>query len=355
MLDFWRGIALIFILIDHLWISPLHVFSLRTWGLCTMVDVFILISGYVSSLVYSRKFEAEGITPILKRVRSIYVTHVTVSWICMGLMLLFGAALLLTGKDHLPSAYSVYFDVSSWLFIPLLIFQIPFNDILPSYIILLVSLPIIIYISRKSLWLLFIFSLSIWIVGCSNPDVNIYKISKSGWHPNPIIWQFTYCLGFICGEINRRGIKTITFAKWLPCLGALVIGGIAFWRLSMPEISRVEYIESYFTGASALARTSYMVLLAYVVVFFIKEGAWLRVSIIDAISRCGRQSLDVFALHVLIVYAVQTPLKIVRSNFYWHATLDVAMQLFCICLLMLGAYYIEKYKFSKKRLSSLVK
>ena len=59
-LDFFRGLALICIFIDHVpgvWLAP---FTIQFSGLFDAAEVFILISGYTAGLVYGRVLEDQG-------------------------------------------------------------------------------------------------------------------------------------------------------------------------------------------------------------------------------------------------------------------------------------------------------
>src|SRR5215510_16145916 len=80
-LDFFRGIALFSIFIDHVdWNSPLAQFTLRSVGFFDAADVFILISGYTAGMVYGRAIERQGLLRtgmrIYHRVWQLYVAHV---------------------------------------------------------------------------------------------------------------------------------------------------------------------------------------------------------------------------------------------------------------------------------------
>src|SRR5262249_55930784 len=79
-LDFFRGVALIFIFIDHIPENILSYFTLEAFGFFDGAEVFIFISGFTAALVYGRRLAAKGavyaIAQVLRRAWQLYVAHV---------------------------------------------------------------------------------------------------------------------------------------------------------------------------------------------------------------------------------------------------------------------------------------
>ena len=59
-LDFFRGVALFFIFIDHIPDNTLSYFTLPAIGFSDAAEVFIFISGYTAALVYGRTMLQQG-------------------------------------------------------------------------------------------------------------------------------------------------------------------------------------------------------------------------------------------------------------------------------------------------------
>ena len=89
-LDFFRGIALIFIFIDHIPDNAISYLTLRSFAFCDAAEVFIFISGYTAALVYARSFEKEGaamgVARIYRRVWQLYVAHLCLFMIFKALI-----------------------------------------------------------------------------------------------------------------------------------------------------------------------------------------------------------------------------------------------------------------------------
>src|SRR5215469_11789501 len=79
-LDFFRGLSLFFIFIDHIPNNFLGWFTLRSIAFSDAAEVFIFISGYTAALVYGRSLHQHGsffaTAQIYRRVWQLYVAHI---------------------------------------------------------------------------------------------------------------------------------------------------------------------------------------------------------------------------------------------------------------------------------------
>ena len=79
-LDFFRGLALWLIFLDHIPGNIVNWFTLRNYGFSDAAELFIFISGYTAAFVYGRTMRERGFVVagarILRRAWQIYVAHV---------------------------------------------------------------------------------------------------------------------------------------------------------------------------------------------------------------------------------------------------------------------------------------
>src|SRR6516165_10254352 len=79
-LDFFRGLALIFIFIDHIPENVLSYFTPQAFQFYDATELFIFISGYTAALVYGRTLALQGAfyatAQILRRAWQLYVAHI---------------------------------------------------------------------------------------------------------------------------------------------------------------------------------------------------------------------------------------------------------------------------------------
>ena len=79
-LDFFRGLALLLIFIDHIPENILSYFTLQAVQFFDAAEVFIFISGYTAALVYGRTLAVQGASyataQTLRRAWQLYVAHI---------------------------------------------------------------------------------------------------------------------------------------------------------------------------------------------------------------------------------------------------------------------------------------
>ena len=145
-LDFFRGLALLFIFIDHIPNNFLSEVTLHSVAFCDAAEVFVFISGYAAALAYGRLLDrgpTVAAARIYHRVWQLYVAHIFVFAVFATLV----SYSIMVVDD--PS-YTQSFNISSFLDDPsvavaqvlLLRFQPQFLDILPLYIVLLACFPL---------------------------------------------------------------------------------------------------------------------------------------------------------------------------------------------------------------------
>ena len=78
--DFFRGLALWWIFIDHIPDNWVAQFSLRNFAFCDSTEVFVLLAGYAGGLVYGRAMDRSGwvyaAADVLKRSWTRYIAHI---------------------------------------------------------------------------------------------------------------------------------------------------------------------------------------------------------------------------------------------------------------------------------------
>ena len=193
-LDFFRGLALIFIFIDHIPENVLSYFTLKAFQFYDAAEVFIFISGYTAALVYGRTLALQGAfyttAQVLRRAWQLYVAHIF-------LFMIFIAEVSYTVTTFNNPMYNDEMRVADFLEEPhvaivkalLLEFQPTFLDILPLYILLLVIFPVILLGLRLHLLLVLIPSFLVYAaVQATDVSVPAYPGGQS-WFFKPQPWQ----------------------------------------------------------------------------------------------------------------------------------------------------------------------
>ena len=89
-IDFFRGLALIFIFWDHVPHNPLGQITLRNFGFSDAAEVFVFLAGYAAVLAYGKVLAREGFliacVKILRRAWVLYVVHIFLLAMLMGIV-----------------------------------------------------------------------------------------------------------------------------------------------------------------------------------------------------------------------------------------------------------------------------
>jgi len=157
-LDFFRGLALIFIFVDHIPRNYFAWFTSQHYGFSDAAEAFVFISGYSAAMVYSAVAQRSGMlfagVQIWRRMWQLYIAHIL-------LFIVFVAQIAWVSGKFNNAMYVEEMNIVGFLDEPhvavgqalLLKFKPTNLDILPLYILLLLFFPPILYLLRVSRWL----------------------------------------------------------------------------------------------------------------------------------------------------------------------------------------------------------
>jgi hypothetical protein len=275
--------------------------------------VFIFISGYTAALVYGRAMAREGwlmaSARIMRRVWQLYVAH-------LCLFMIYNAEVAWTVRRFNNPLFIEELNVGAFLDDPaativrvlLLQFQPNFLDILPLYITLLATFPLVLLAMRRHLLLGLIPSVLLYAA------VRVWGINMPGypegrtWVFDPFAWQMLFVIGAAFGLSGARATLLLPPRRWLlpaacaVCLAGLVIQGS--WVLNelfdTPMVLRRALWPVEKTTLSPL-RVINMLALAYVAARLIPvDAAFLRRRLAWLVILCGQNSLEMFCLSILL-------------------------------------------------------
>lgn len=315
-LDFFRGLALFCIFIDHIPGNIFALFTIRSLGMSDAAEMFILISGFTAGLVFGRVYDQRGFVVagvrIYQRVWQLYVAHVF-------LFVLFMAMVAHTVGALNSSLYAEELGAADFLREPdvavvmalSLVFQPAFMDILPLYIVLLGVLPVIFVCFRLSAYVTLALSFALWLTVQINPGITLpaYPGPDSVWFFNPFAWQFLFFFGAFFGW---RGVPNERWRLNRGILWAAIAVAAAGLVIQLSWIIHWHYdpFPSLFFGALSplLSKTnlSFMrllniIALAVLVLRFVgSRDGWLQHRAAWPFILCGRHSLYVFCLGILL-------------------------------------------------------
>ncbi|MGY6276526.1 OpgC family protein [Methylomonas sp. MgM2] len=304
-LDFFRGLALMIIFINHMPGNPWFAYTPSRLGLSDSAETFVFLSGFAAAIAFGRTFSTSGIAlgsiRVLYRCGQIYIAHV-VLFIMM--------ASLFLGMNHLSFAnvqwqldnLNYFFDHTPEALLALISLQyVPnFIDILPMYFVIMLWLPIVWTLSRIHVGLALAFSLSLYM-GASiyGWELTADPLSGRPWYFNPFCWQLVFFTGFALSSgwlpIPRphRGLIILCLIYAVFCYP--LENRFGYSRLPWFAAFREDWKPLLSKGHEGILRYLHFLAMAYLVnSFMYARQHWLQSKPAGLIIRMGQQSLPVF-------------------------------------------------------------
>lgn len=350
-IDFFRGLALMFIFINHIPYNAMAVFTSRSTGLSDSAEIFIFLAGYAAALAYA-KLAPAGFPPMAlkasKRALTILIWH-------LGLMILaFSTAYIFNNHLGWQMGYHIYLEkiaaepLTVLLAAPFLSFQAPLLDILPLYVLLVLAIPPMIWmVSRNPVTLLAVSAL-IWMAAARMYPLVPTVTYDVYWGFNPFCWQFLFAIGLTCGWYGRSGNLPIATPETRPMLdiacvifklfniGALIVIQHPEWQGAWPDAFR-----GAFTGLNKqcidIWRIADILATVYLVARVLpKTAGWLASVPAQLFIYAGRSTLPLFCLSIMLSLFA----KVIVEAYEWSLAADVAVSLTGIAILLAGGYLL---------------
>lgn len=313
-LDFFRGLALIFIFIDHIPENILSYFTIQAVAFFDAAEVFIFISGYTAALVYGQTLVSQGTlyatARILGRAWQLYVAHIF-------LFVMFIAEVSYTVTTFNNPMYNDEMRVGDFLNEPhvaivkalLLEFQPTFLDILPLYILLLVIFPVVLLGLRSRPPIVLVPSFLLYLL-VQTTDLSVPAYPEGHvWYFNPLAWQFLFITGAALGLPWRHERRWSRWARpVLPLAVSVVAAGLIIklsWTIHgiwdpFPGLLLKELWPVNKNNLSVIRIIPFFAAVAVVVIVVPANAAILRSSAAKSLVLCGQQSLEIFCLGILL-------------------------------------------------------
>lgn len=353
-LDFFRGLALIFIFIDHISENLLSYTTIQAVQFFDAAEVFIFISGYTAALVYGGTLATQGplfaTARILNRAWQLYVAHIF-------LFVMFIAEVSYTVITFNNPMYNDEMRVGDFLQEPhvaivkalLLEFQPTFLDILPLYIVLLVAFPLILFGLRLQPLIVLLPSLVLYlIVQVTNLSVPAYPEGHV-WYFNPLAWQFLFTVGALLGLPGGSGWRRSGWERALLPLAVIVAAAGFVIKLSwtvhglwdpFPGLFLKELWPVNKNNLSPVRLIPFFSMVVIVAALVPADAIMFRLTAAKPVILCGQQSLEIFCLGILLSAFGH----FVLSEYDSTMVIQLAVNLAGICALCLTARMLDWYK-----------
>ena len=306
--DFYRGIALAMIFVNHVPGNVWENYTSRNFGFSDAAELFVFLAGFASAFAYARPFLAGA--PLLttlkawRRAGVLYLVHIMLTMFAVGL---FSWAALAFGRGDMM----MHFGLETFITRPVevlvgvitLSHQLGYVNILPMYSVILLMLPLHLLLVRTiGRGGMLAAAVLFWLVtGLLRLDIPNFPY-PGGWFFNPFAWQLIFAIGLYCGLTKwQRGAPAVPFNRWLYALAILyLIGAFVFVGLEAWGAERLlgwPFLISYFDKTFVtLPRLLHVLALIYIFAHAPASSPLQRVGAGNPFTMLGRHSLPVFAL-----------------------------------------------------------
>jgi hypothetical protein len=313
-LDFFRGVSLWFIFLDHIPFNRLSWLTIRNYGFSDAAEIFVFISGYTAAFVYGRIMREQGFVVagarILKRAWQLYVAFVFLSVIYIAQI----AYVAHNFQNPLFAEEMVtlhFIDRPEIVLLEVLRlrFLLANADVLPLYIVLMLVFPFMLWLLLRAPTAALALSAAVWAVAYfGGVNLSLYPTGRD-WFFNPFGWQFLFCLGAWCAVAGGERVRALRQSNVLIALcvaylvAALAVQSTTWFPGSLERLP--EWLIIFPLDKSALSplRLAHFLALALITVRLVpQDAAWLSTPVAYPLILCGRHSLEVFCLGVFLAY-----------------------------------------------------
>jgi hypothetical protein len=354
-LDFFRGLALFCIFLDHLPGNFLAQFTLQSVMFGDAAEVFILISGYTAGMVYGRSLERQGFliaaARVGHRVWQLYVAHVF-------LFMIFMATVAYTVGTLNSALYAEEFLAADFLNEPgvavikalTLQFQPAYMDILPLYIVLLAAFPFVLAGFRSWPSVVLGMSFALWAAVQLEPRIALpaYPGPSRVWFFNPLGWQALFFLGAWLGWRGTRETWPWLDRRWVLGLAAgLALAGLVVrfsWTLHnlynpIPALGNTKFLWLLMSKGDLglLGFLNVLVVAVLVRRLIAPQAAFLTGRAAWPFVACGRHSLHIFCLGILLAVLGH----LVLSEFFGVLLMQLAVSALGVAIMIAVAAFMD--------------
>lgn len=350
-LDFFRGLSLWFIFLDHVPSNSISWVTIANFGFCDAAEIFVFISGYTAAFVYGRIMNERGFivgsARILKRVWQLYVAFVFLSVIYIAQIA------YVAGRFENP-LFAEEMNVVQFLEQPDIIllevlrlrFLLANLDVLPLYVVLMLFFPLMLWFMLRAPTAAILTSIAVYAIAkWTGMNLKLYPTERN-WFFNPFAWQLLFMIGAWCAISQSKWLEKILHSNVVLAACAVYLL-FAFWLSTvwiwpgltskLPNWLLIFPLDK--SGLSPL-RLFHFLSLAVVTVHFVpRDAAFLNSAWARPLIECGKHSLEIFCLGVFLSFTAHFLLVEVSARVWMQVIVSVCGVLLMVGLAALMSWY----------------
>lgn len=342
--DFFRGIVLLIIAIDHVSGSVLSHFTIHEYAFCDSAEVFVFLGGYASAAAFTSVESHKGMGAarmrFLKRSWEIYRAYIFTA----ALMLLGGALLMLFKIDtpmlqitEWPMFQSRPFGLT--LDVAMLRHQPYLSSVLPMYALFALAVPFVVPLAVRKPVIVLFGSLGIWLFASTLAEI-LPSAYAEGWSFNPFAWQLMFAMGILSRvQPISESFHGSATARWLTRFAVVAVLALAFAKLFIESQPPPGYMKQNL----ATMRIVSFVVIAWVVARAVHAG-WIKslARSMPGVVNIGQQGLVCFIAGTGVSLVLDTALRLTSLG-HWQWLAGLAADAIAIgFLLWLASFWRER-------------
>lgn len=347
-IDFFRGLVLIVIALDHIQGSVLSRFMLHNYAYCDAAEVFVFLGGYASAAAYTNvatyRSEHAARRRFFIRAAEIYRAYLVTA----GLMLAAGAMLTLWRIDSPVLRETSWSDLmhhplGTLLGIVSLRHQPFLSAVLPMYTLFALCVPLSVpWATRKPAAALSV-SLVVWLASTWLGRI-LPSVDPGGWAFNPFAWQLMFMLGILCRmHALSNEFQGSRVGRWLTGAALVVALVFAFVKLCLFTDAQPGYMKQNLAAVRVVSFLAIAWLVAQAV--RLQAVRWLAERM-PAVVEVGKQGLVCFVGGTVVSIGVDTAVRLARGPAWLNG---LAGDMVAIGALLLLAAVTKKWKGMRAR------
>lgn len=356
-IDLARGLALIFIFLNHIPDNIASWVSNRNWGFSDATEIFVFVSGYSAMLAYGSQMQRSGFArataSVLRRVWQIYLAHLV-------LFMFFVAQIAYVSANFDNPMFAEEMNVGPLFERPdVILFQAvllrfrPVNmDVLPLYIVLLAVFPLILWAMLRAPLAALLGSILLY-VAARRFGWNLTAYPEGGWFFNPFAWQILFVLGAFCAATRAQGfwrrLQPATFGSLAALYLIFAFAIVLTWHHPPLTAWVPAWLNAWLypidkTNLDLLRMLHFLAVTYLAVLAVTPEAKWLQNRAFLPLLLCGRQSLHVFCVGVFLSFGAHFVLTTHGST----AIAEVLVSVTGILIMIGTAALVDWYRQSDK-------
>ena len=319
-IDFFRGLALIIVLVDHVermnGIEYVRGWTPTSLGFSDAAEGFIFLSGYVFGMVYGRCLQRDGflacLRKALRRSAEIYSCYLFITVV----VLLFASIVAnqcpaLSAQANSDAGSSMIIKSALMLSFN---FRYPVHNILSFYAVVLPFMVLLLWVLEKNKWIALLTSSLIYLLTQFSSWLTLPAWPPPDeWLFNPFAWQFLFFIGMGLGT-RKFAVPRTAFCRNGLAIMALTVVGFGAMAMKGPEVVSEELaisITDMTKWAAIYAEKQHFGVMR--AVHFLSASFLLTIvcpasskmwanTVLRPVVLCGQSSLPVYSVGVLLTF-----------------------------------------------------